>query len=181
MKATVAVLFLLAAFPTAALAQQPIVGQASVVDGDTLEIRGIRIRLFGVDAPESAQTCRDDDGQLYRCGQKGALALSDFIATKPVSCAPVDTDRYGRTVATCTVAGADVADWLVRAGLAFDWPQYSKGRYGTAQKAAERAGDGMWGGQWVLPWRYRECTQAGGRPAECSEGVPAVVGAGGRG
>jgi endonuclease YncB( thermonuclease family) len=162
---------LLTASPAIAADQQPIVGQASVVDGDTLEIRGVRIRLFGVDAPESAQTCLDDDGKRYRCGQKAALSLSDFIASRPVSCAPVDTDRYGRTVATCTVAGADMADWLVRQGLAFDWPQYSKGRYSAAQKAAERAGDGMWGGQWVLPWRYRECTRAGGSPSKCSEGA----------
>jgi endonuclease YncB( thermonuclease family) len=163
------VLIFLAAYPTAALAQQPIVGQASVVDGDTLEIRGARIRLFGIDAPESAQTCLDDDGKLYRCGQKAALALSDFIASRPVSCVPQDTDRYGRTVATCSVGGEDLADWLVRAGLAFDWPQYSKGRYTAAQKAAERAGDGMWGGQWVLPWAYRACVANGGRPDRCSE------------
>jgi hypothetical protein len=60
----------------------PLVGQASVVDGDRLEIRGVRIRLFGVDAPESAQTCLEDGAKLYRCGQKAALALSDFIAAK---------------------------------------------------------------------------------------------------
>jgi len=169
MKTSALILLLLAAYPVAAPAQQPIVGQASVIDGDTIEIRGSRIRLFGIDAPESAQTCHDDDGKLYRCGQKSALALADFIGAKLVSCAPVDTDRYGRTVATCEVGGVDMADWLARAGLAFDWPQYSKGRYTAAQKAAERAGDGMWGGQWVVPWAYRACVGGGGRPDRCSE------------
>jgi endonuclease YncB( thermonuclease family) len=152
-----------------ATAQEAIVGQASVVDGDTLEIRGTRIRLFGIDAPESDQTCHDDDGKLYRCGQKAANDLSNFIGSKTVSCAPQATDRYGRIVAVCSIAGGDLADWLVRQGLAFDWPQYSKGRYVAAQKEAERTGGGMWGGQWVVPWRYRECTRAGGTPAGCSE------------
>ena len=169
MKAFIALLLLLAGSPEMAAAQENIVGQASVIDGDTVEIRGVRIRLFGVDAPENQQTCLDDDGKQYRCGQKAALALSEFIASRPVSCAPQDTDRYGRTVSMCSVAGADLADWLVRAGLAFDWPQYSKGRYAAPQKAAERAGDGMWGGEWVLPWAYRTCVGDGGQPDRCSK------------
>jgi endonuclease YncB( thermonuclease family) len=162
-------LSLFAAIPSLAVSQEAVTGRASIVDGDTLEIRGVRIRLFGVDAPESAQTCHDDDGKLYRCGQKAALALSDFVGTKTVSCAPQTTNRYGRTVAVCSVSGDDLADWLVRQGLAFDWPQYSKGRYAAAQKVAERTGDGMWGGQWVVPWAYRQCVAAGGRPDRCSE------------
>jgi endonuclease YncB( thermonuclease family) len=146
-----------------------IVGQASVLDGDTIEIHGTRIRLFGIDAPENDQTCHDDDGKLYRCGQKAALDLSAFIASKTVSCDPQAIDRYGRTVAICSVERIDLADWLVRSGLAFDWPQYSKGLYTDTQKAAERSGDGMWGGQWVVPWRYRDCIRAGGKPGGCSE------------
>ena len=169
MKFWIAFLWLIALLPGMAGAQDNIIGQASVIDGDTLEIRGIRLRLFGIDAPESQQSCRDDDGKLYRCGQKAALALSEFIGAKTVSCAPQTTDRYGRTVAVCSVAGVDMADWLVRGGLAFDWPQYSKGRYTTAQKVAERSGDGMWGGQWVVPWAYRACVSAGGKPDRCSE------------
>ncbi len=169
MKAPLIALFLLLAGSLPALAQASTVGQASVIDGDTVEIRGIRIRLFGIDAPESDQTCHDDDGKLYRCGQQTAIALSDFIGAKTMSCAPQDFDRYGRTVAICSVAGVDIADWLVRGGRAFDWPQFSKGKYAAAQKEAERTGDGMWGGQWVVPWRYRECKRAGGSPTRCSE------------
>src|SRR6476661_9535832 len=81
------------------------VGQASVVDGDTLEIHGTRIRLWGVDAPESSQLCRGEDSLQYRCGAKAANDLDAFIARRP-SCLPISLDRYGRTVATCSVGGA---------------------------------------------------------------------------
>lgn len=62
-----------------------ITGQASVIDGDTLEIHGPRIRLSGVDAPESDQLCRGDDSLQYRCGAKAANELARFIAGRPVS------------------------------------------------------------------------------------------------
>jgi endonuclease YncB( thermonuclease family) len=114
-------------------------GQASIIDGDTLEIHGTRIRLWGVDAPESSQLCRGADSNLYRCGAKAANDLDSFIARRPVNCTPVAEDQYGRTVATCSVGG-DIGEWLVRNGLALDWPQYSKGRYASAQREADRSG-----------------------------------------
>ncbi len=103
-----------------------LIGQASIIDGDTLEIHGTRIRLWGIDAPESSQLCRDDDSSLYRCGAQAANDLDAFIARRSVTCLPISLDRYGRTVATCRVGGADLADWLARNGLALDRPQHSK-------------------------------------------------------
>lgn len=146
-----------------------LVGQASVVDGDTLEIHGTRIRLWGVDAPESSQLCRGADSNLYRCGAKAANGLDIFIARRPVNCTPVAEDRYGRTVATCAVGGADLGEWLVRNGLALDWPQYSKGKNGSAQRDADRSGHGLWAGSYVEPWLYRACVRLGGTPTNCSD------------
>lgn len=74
-------------------------GQASVIDGDTLEIHGQRVRLSGIDAPESSQLCRGDDSLQYRCGAKAANELDEHIAGRPVSCEGVGRDQYGRTVA----------------------------------------------------------------------------------
>src|SRR5207244_13031965 len=78
-----------------------IVGQASVVDGDTLEIHGTRIRLWGIDAPEASQLCRGDDSLPYRCGAMAANKLDAFISRRTVRCLPKDLDQYGRTVASC--------------------------------------------------------------------------------
>lgn len=137
-------------------AAEPIVGRASVVDGDTIEIHGQRIRLNGVDAPERNQLCLDSHGKKYRCGQKASLALADFLDVRqPTTCAGVDRDRYKRIVAVCTARGIDIADWMVRQGHALDWPQYSAGAYAPAQKAARAARRGMWSGSFAHPWEWR--------------------------
>lgn len=146
-----------------------LVGQASVIDGDTLDIHGTRIRLWGVDAPESNQLCRGADSSLYRCGAKAANELDIFIARRPVSCTSVSADQYGRTVATCVVGAADLGEWLVSNGLALDWPRYSHGRYSAAQRDADRSGLGMWAGSYVEPRLYRACIRSGGTPANCSD------------
>jgi endonuclease YncB( thermonuclease family) len=140
-----------------------------VIDADTLEIHGTRIRLWGVDAPESSQLCRGDDSLQYRCGAKAANDLDAFIARRPVICTPITLDRYGRRVATCSVGGADLGEWLVWNGLALDWPQYSIGRYDAAQRDAEHVGRGIWKGSYVEPCLYRICIRASGTPANCSD------------
>ncbi|WP_246784848.1 thermonuclease family protein [Bradyrhizobium sp. S69] len=144
-------------------------GQASIIDGDTLEIHGTRIRLWGIDAPESSQLCRGEDSEQYRCGAQAANELDAFIARRPVSCIPISLDRYSRIVATCTVGGADLGQWLVRNGLALDWPQYSKTKYAADQRDAEQSGRGIWKGSYVEPWLYRVCIRTNGSPAMCSD------------
>jgi endonuclease YncB( thermonuclease family) len=158
---------------TSTAAADDLTGQVSIVDGDTLEIHGTRIRLWGVDAPESSQLCRGEDSLQYRCGAQAANDLYDYIAKRPVDCLPISLDRYGRTVATCSVGGSDIGDWLVRNGLALDWPEYSEGKYGPAQHDAEQAGRGIWKGSYIEPWLYRACVRARGTPADCSDDATA--------
>ena len=74
-----------------------------VIDGDTIKIRGAKIRLHGIDAPESAQVCKAKE-KSYRCGTSATLALGRRIAGKSVSCDERDQDRYGRIVAVCHAA-----------------------------------------------------------------------------
>jgi endonuclease YncB( thermonuclease family) len=113
-------------------------GQASVIDGDTIEIHGTRIRPWGIDAPESTQLCRGEDSLQYRCGAKAANDLDVFIGRRPVSCTPISLDQYGRTVATCTVSDTDLGQWLVSNGLALDWPNYSRSMFETIRKEKPR-------------------------------------------
>lgn len=135
---------------------ETIAGRASVIDGDTIEIHGERIRLNGIDAPESRQFCLDDRGAEYRCGRAAADALDAFLADRrPISCEVVDIDRYGRYVAICSAAGIDVSGWLVREGHALDWERYSKGKYSGDQAAARQARRGMWAGLFARPWEWR--------------------------
>jgi endonuclease YncB( thermonuclease family) len=154
-----------------------IVGQASVIDGDTLEIHGTRNRFWGIDAPESSQLCRGDDSLPYRCGAQAANDLDAFIARRPVNCVPLNLDPYGRTVATCSIRGADLGEWLVRNGLALDWPQYSKGKYDAAQRDAERAGRGIRKGSYVEPcFIVPASAQMESRPAALTTRMPTLRG-----
>ena len=154
---------LIALAPPTALAAQEIVGAATIIDGDTLEIRGQRIRLHGVDAPESSQTC-DRHGKPYRCGQQAALALADLIGRQTVRCEPRDQDRYGRIVGVCRVGDTDVNAWLVRNGHAVAYRQYSQDYVAPeAQARAEQAG--IWAGTFQMPWDHRRDKRGGSPPA----------------
>src|SRR5271166_5682860 len=99
-----------------ASAQGRIVGLASVIDGDTIEIHGQRIRLFGIDAPESSQLCMGSTGERWRCGQQASFALADRIGRTTVSCQPRDVDRYGGVVAVCFKGNEDLNRWMVANG-----------------------------------------------------------------
>jgi succinoglycan biosynthesis protein ExoI len=139
-----------------ALAAEPIIGRATVIDGDTIEIRGQRIRLWGVDAPEGRQSCQNAAGKNYRCGKVAADALDELLAAaRPTRCEPVDIDRYKRVVARCYAGKADVAEVLIKRGLAVDYTQYSKGAYAAAEGAARSTGAGLWAGRFDKPWDWR--------------------------
>lgn len=133
-----------------------IAGRASVIDGDTIEIHGERIRILDIDAPESRQLCTAADGTEYRCGQQAALALADWIGAQPVTCESDKLDRYQRRLAHCSVAGQDVATWLAEKGLAVP---YRDCRCEVVRDAADRAkasGFGIWAGQFQMPWEWRK-------------------------
>ena len=129
-------------------------GRASVIDGDTIEIGGVRIRLWGVDAPEGKQRCYRR-GKPWRCGTSSANSLAASVGTRTVTCTEKTHDRYGRIVATCKVGGEDIGAGLVSNGWALDYKRYSKGAYSFEQRQAEAERRGIWQGEFELPWNWR--------------------------
>lgn len=142
-----------------------ITGLASVIDGDTIEIHGQRIRLFGIDAPESSQRC-NTDGESWQCGQKAAIALDDLINGKTVKCIVKDTDRYGRSVCKCYQGTIDINGYLARQGWAVAYRDYSLD-YVNQEEYAQANKLGIWNSEFEMPWDYRRSS-----PSQARTGAP---------
>jgi endonuclease YncB( thermonuclease family) len=134
----------------------PLIGPARVLDGDSIEIAGARIRLQGIDAPEWEQACADAAGQAWPCGKAAAQELRRHIGARDLTCEPSGFDRYNRMLATCfDTDGSDLNAWIVRRGWAL---AYGGGRnYRSEQDEAETAKRGIWTGTFLPPeeWRRR--------------------------
>ena len=131
-----------------------IVGAARIVDGDTLVVGGTRVRIFGIDAPERDQTCRDAAGRDFVCGPVSRAALAAIIDRRPVRCTVLDTDRFGRRVARCRAGETDIAAAMVEQGMAFAYRRYSRD-YVRDENSAQRMARGFWGGSFDYPWDWR--------------------------
>ncbi len=136
-----------------ATATDDIVGPGSVLDGDTIEVHGVRIRLEGVDAPETGQLCQEG-GKSWHCGLQATLALAEKIEGRTLACRPVGTDRYGRTLAVCFIGREDLNAWLVAEGWALAYRAYSSAYVGD-ESIAQREHRGIWRGDFVPPWEWR--------------------------
>lgn len=117
-------------------------------------MHGQLIRLHGIDAPESGQTCETQSGP-YRCGQRAAIALSDMTAGRTVQCLQSGKDRWGRIVARCAIDGLDLGDWMVEKGWAIAYRKYSLD-YVEAEDRARSSGAGIWAGKFLPPEDWRK-------------------------
>jgi endonuclease YncB( thermonuclease family) len=135
----------------ATVAAADLIGQASVVDGDTIEVHGERIRLLDIDAPESSQTCNRPDGTVWHCGQQAARALFDWIGQRTVTCASDHRDIHGQALARCIVGGGDIADWLAVNGWAVPFRNCKCEVVRSASGKAKAAKVGIWSGTFT-PW-----------------------------
>ena len=130
-----------------------VTGRAAVIDGDTIKIQKKRIRLHGIDAPESRQSCIVD-GSRTLCGQRATMALAKKIGNHLVTCEPKDLDRYGRLVAICSSRGQDLNAWMVSTGMALAYRKYSVD-YIDQETLASSSKIGIWAGAFVVPWEWR--------------------------
>lgn len=130
-------------------------GVARIVDGDTIVVAGERLRLHGIDAPETDQMFLLD-GKWLPSGIIAAAALETLTAGVTLRCDVIEQDRYGRPVVKCySPNGVDIGCRLVSAGWALAYRRYSLD-YVTAEQEARMAKRGLWKGRFMKPWAWRQ-------------------------
>ncbi len=145
--------------PTLAMAE--LRGPVIVIDADTIDVAGTRIRLHAIDAPELDQGCETEQGTTFDCGAWVTAQVRARFEGRQAVCTRRDTDRYGRTVATCAVGGEDMGREIVAEGWAFAYRRYGLD-YDLEEKAAYVAGRGLHGLRVQSPAWFRK-TRAKGR------------------
>jgi len=105
-----------------------LVGQPRIIDGDTLEIDGVAIRLEGLDAPELGT----------HAGLIAARTLQALVGADAITCQLTGEESYDREIAICFLEGRDLAAELVAAGVALDCPRFSGGRYAPLERRGTR-------------------------------------------
>jgi endonuclease YncB( thermonuclease family) len=146
-------LLVLGALGRPGLAEE-IVGRPQVIDGNTLDFSGRRVRLAGIDAPDLAQTCRAA-GQGWPCGKEARWAAINRIHPHWVTCVTQGRALDGAMAAICYLAGVgqhELNAWLVAQG----WALGASGAYGGEQATARAAGKGLWRGDFVPPGQWRQ-------------------------
>ena len=130
-------------------------GLAAITDGDTVVVAGKKIRLNGIDAPETDQVCLTVKDEFWSCGVAARDAL--IAKTKGLiwSCDLTGTDRYGRFLGTCFVEGDDINRWMVQEGWALAFTRYSQ-VYVDDQERANDQEKGLWAGAFIPPWDWRD-------------------------
>ena len=140
-----------------------IIGKANVTDGDTIKINDQKIRLFGIDAPETKQFCKEvylsflifNFKRDYKCGEKSTNALKKKIKDKKIRCLIENKkDRYRRNIGICYLKKQDINSWLVKNGYAIAYRRYSK-KYIIDEQYAEDNKLGIWQGTFIEPEKWR--------------------------
>jgi endonuclease YncB( thermonuclease family) len=131
-----------------------LVGSAHVHDGDTLTLGNTKVRLEGIDAPETDQLCLTSKSKIWHCGLEARDKLRAKIGMAPVTCELKGHDRYRRTLAICSANDIDLNAWLVRQGWALSFVRYGD-RYRAEENEARRERRGLWAGAFIAPWDWR--------------------------
>lgn len=125
-----------------------------VVDGDVLSLGNLRIRLVGIEAPETAQRCKTADGGYWECSAEAEdRARHVMHSAERVECFSNEQDSYGYHLATCKADGRDIGAVLVGEGLA--WPKPDQGYYQAELALAQAGQTGIWQAETLPPWEWR--------------------------
>jgi endonuclease YncB( thermonuclease family) len=147
-------------------------GPALVIDGDTLEIEGRRVRLFGIDAPELSQSC-DRNGESWACGQTSAEQLRAMIGDYALTCDGHEVDVYGRLLAVCRLGGVDLNRTMVAEGWATAFRRYSED-YVADEGRARASRLGLWSSSFISPEDYRMAEDATAQTSEQQQRAQSV-------
>lgn len=147
--ATVAV-----SFATVASAER-LIGNPKIIDGDTLAIGDVIVRIAGIDAPESDQSCIRDNGHKWNCGKAAGTELQQAIGDQTISCSGTQQDRYGRLLAVCRLGRVDIGAYLVKRGLALAYVRYED-TYIEQELSARESKRGIWSGSFEQPEQHRQ-------------------------
>ena len=138
------------------LEEDVLVGRPRIVDGDTLEIDDVNVRLAGLDAPERAQLCRDARDREFGCGTAATDYLAFLIGDAEVTCRGRGRDRYGRMIGQCRANGLDLSREMIRRG----WAVAYLGDMDGIEAAAREGGVGLWAGTFERPADWRRARRA---------------------
>jgi len=131
-----------------------IIGNAKVIDGDTIHIGSNQLRLHGIDAPETNQTCEKKNIEWF-CGKESTKALINFINNEKVICKIKGADQYKRYISVCFVNNIDMNEFMVRNGWAIAYRYYSKD-YIESEEKAKKNKVGIWQGSFQEPYLFRK-------------------------
>lgn len=131
-----------------------IIGTARTIDGDTIDLGAVRIRLHAIDAPEADQPCTRENGSKWRCGVEAGNRLAGLIDDQKVRCEALGQDAYGRIIGRCFLNNVDLNALLVREGLAWAYTRFSDD-YLAEENEARSARIGIWQAKNTPPWEYR--------------------------
>ena len=134
---------------------ESLAGQATVIDGDTINISGTHVRLEGIDAPELSQSCARKLIGTWSCGTAATKALAKLIQGRRVDCESRGHDKYGRVLGVCFVDGRDINAEMVRSGLAWAFVKYST-TYVEVEAEARTLKVGVWQAETEPAWVFRE-------------------------
>ena len=163
MKRIIVAVAIAAACATSALAagtDRTIAGEAEVIDGDSLIVGGVRIRILDVDAPERGQFCFTKSEPVeqgaWHCGRQAAHALSEAIGDQKVSCDMTARGVRKGWLARCSAGGHDLAQWLAANGWAVPAPDCKCEVIRSASDRAKAEGIGIWSSAFTMPWDWRK-------------------------
>lgn len=124
-----------------------------MIDGDTLEVAGERIDIFGIDAPEQDQTCGRGGGGTWNCGAEATRLMRWMAHYQIVDCLLSPAATPGRRVARCRVGDEDLGRAMVRAGFAVEVSR--TGVYAAEEGTARTGHLGIWSGSFDNPSAWR--------------------------